>query len=468
MLSLELIDAELVLAKGQGDAAAIVAAEPGVALLEDAATVTGTEAARRVRRSPLLAQNNFWRGLSTQALMRPSRTVGTTADIAYAQASALLTPHKAAEPGVLLAVPAGYSREQLGLLLGVINETGVPVMGIVDAALAACSLEAAPARLLHLDIELHQAILTVLEFAGGERAGLKRNRYEIVARHGLLAIYQSWIQVIAEQFVLKTRFDPLHDANNEQRLVDELPRWLSDLNEREALTVSLEFEDRTLEIEVQRAQLIAAAEAHYAQLLRLVQDARVAGMPIELRLSARIAALPGFKDRLSTLRDCEIRVLPRGAGALGALRHEAAIRRPAESLALVYQLPVQRAASAAMPVADIAATPPQLRPTHVLYQGRAWAISEQPLKIGSSIGAGGARSLLLPSSLPGISRVHCSVVRRNGAVTLEDHSTYGSYVNEERVIGSAALTVGDRVRIGSPGVTLDLIQLVKDNGTPQD
>ena len=81
MLSLELIDAELVLAKGQGEAAAIVAAEPGVALLEDAATVTGTEAARRVRRSPLLAQNNFWRGLSTQALMRPSRTVGTTPTI---------------------------------------------------------------------------------------------------------------------------------------------------------------------------------------------------------------------------------------------------------------------------------------------------------------------------------------------------------------------------------------------------
>jgi len=466
MLALELIDAELILAKGQDDSAAIVAAEPGVAVLEDAATLTGTEAVRKIRRTPLLALNNLWRGLSTQALVRPSRTIGTTADAAYTQAMAILQPHKA-EGGVLLAVPAGYGREQLGLLLGVINETGVPVIGIADAALAACSLEPAPPRVLHLDLELHQAILTVLEFAGGDRPGLKRSRYEIVPRHGFLAIHQSWIHMIAEQFVRKTRFDPLHDAGNEQRLVDELPRWLAELQQREKLTLSLELEERALEIEMERAQLIAASEDHYAQLVRLVQDARVAGMPIALRLSARAAALPGLLDRLSGLRDCEIRVLPRGAAALGALRHEAAIRRPADALALVYQLPIQRAASAPVATSDVAATPPQLRPTHVLFQGRAWAISEHPLKIGSSIGPG-SRMLLLPSTLPGVSRLHCSLVRRNGSVLVEDHSTYGSYVNEERVSGRTSLTVGDRLRLGSPGVTLDLIQLVKDNGTPQD
>jgi pSer/pThr/pTyr-binding forkhead associated (FHA) protein len=51
---------------------------------------------------------------------------------------------------------------------------------------------------------------------------------------------------------------------------------------------------------------------------------------------------------------------------------------------------------------------------------------------------------------------------------IEDHSTYGSYVNEERVAGRTALTVGDRLRLGSPGVTLELIQLVNDDGAPQD
>ena len=78
------------------------------------------------------------------------------------------------------------------------------------------------------------------------------------------------------------------------------------------------------------------------------------------------------------------------------------------------------------------------------------------------------RALVLPSASPGVSRTHCTVVRRNGAVMIEDHSTYGSYVNEERVAGRTALTVGDRLRLGSPGVTLELIQLVNDDGAPQD
>ena len=94
-------------------------------------------------------------------------------------------------------------------------------------------------------------------------------------------------------------------------------------------------------------------------------------------------------------------------------------------------------------------------------------IGDQPLVIGWSVDAQ-RRGLVLPSASPGVSRSHCTVVRRNGAVMIEDHSTYGSYVNEERVAGRTALTVGDRLRLGSPGVTLELIQLVNDDGAPQD
>jgi hypothetical protein len=467
MLALEIIDSNLILARRQGESVELVREEPGMAMLEDAATLVGAQAARRVRLKPLLAHTNFWRGLSVEPLPRPSRSARTPADIAFAQASALLEPHRADPEGVLLAVPAGYTREQLGLLLGVINETGVTVAGLVDAALAACSLEPASARVLHLDLELHQALLTVLEYVGGDRAGLKRSRYEIAPRHGLLALHQSWMQLIAEHFVRKTRFDPLHDAVNEQRLFDSLPAWLQQLGDSNEITLSMQFNDRTLEIEMEREQFVSAAAAHYGELQRLVQDARVAGMPIELRVSQRVAQLPGLMDRLSALRDCQVRVVPAGAAAIGALQYEGSIRRPSDSLALVYHLPVPRVATDQVSPSEPEATPPELRPTHVLFQGRAWAISEQPLTIGWSV-SNGARALTLPSAAPGVSRSHCTLVRRNGAVLVEDHSTYGSYVNEERVSGRTSLTVGDRLRLGSPGVTLELIQLVHDDGTPQD
>ena len=188
-------------------------------------------------------------------------------------------------------------------------------------------------------------------------------------------------------------------------------------------------------------------------------------MPIGLSVSQRVAAMPGLVERLSTLRDSTLNVLPRGAAALGALLHQAAIRRPADSVALVYQLPVTRAETDAALI-EHDSTPVQSRPTHVLFQGRAWRISDTPLTIGWSPAA--ERALVLPNAAPGVSRSHCTVVRRNGSVVVEDRSTYGSYVNEERVVGLTVLTVGDRLRLGAPGVTLEMIQLVKDDGAPQD
>lgn len=463
MLALELVDSGLILAQRRDDVTSIVAEVPGVALLEEHRTLTGEEAARRLRLRPLLAQTNYWRTLSTAPLTRPSTLAQTTADVAYAQAEALLSQHRDDE-GILLAVPAGYTREQLGLLLGIVNETGVAVAGLVDAGLAACSLEAAPPRILHLELELHQALLTVLEYSGG---GLKRSRYEIVPGHGLLALQQAWMHLVAERFVRKTRFDPLHEAANEQRLFDQLPQWLETLAREERAVLSMNFADRTLEVELEREQVIAAAEPRYDELQRLVQSARVAGLPIELRVSHRVAALPGLLDRFRRLRDCTVHVLERGAGARGALQHATAIRRPADALVLVSRLSVPAVVCEGARAEEPESTPAPLRPTHVLFQGRAWRITEEPLVIGWSVDKA-QRALMLPSAAPGVSRAHCSVLRRNGAVIVEDHSTYGSYVNDERVVGRTALIVGDRLRLGTPGVTLELIQLVNDDGTPQD
>lgn len=466
LFSLQLLDSDLALARGDAAGGAeIVERAPGVAVLEDDRVLCGQDALARMRLRPLFAHTQHWRELATSALPRPTRAAGTPADLAFAQLEALLAGHKAGIDGLLLAVPAGYTREQLGLLLGICNETGLEVRGLVDAGVAASALDPAPPRVLHLELELHQAVLTVLEQPGTADTGLKRVRYERAPRQGWLALQQVWAQLVAETFIRKTRFDPLHEAASEQRLFDRIPAWLEDLKHHETLTVDMPVGPDTLSVEVPREDFIGAAQPFYAELLKLVQGARAAGERVELRLSHLYADLPGFAERLATLRDCAVRVLPPGAAALGALRHAAAIERPSDSLTLVWQLPVERAPDAAA-TGEEAQTPPHLRPTHVLFGGRAWRIAEQPLTVGWAPGA--ARALTLPAAAPGVSRSHCTLVRRNGAVFVEDHSTYGSFVNEERVRGRTALTVGDRLRLGSPGFTLDLIQLVNDDGTPQD
>lgn len=470
MLSLELVDSELVLARLQDGALEQLAAVPGIAQLEGEVILTGEPAARRARLRPLFTHTDYWRSLSTMPLARPSRSAQTNADLAFAQAEALLGSFAATEE-LLLAVPAGYSREQLGLLLGIIGATGIKVSGLVDAGLAASSLSPASVRVLHLELELHQALLTVLEQVGTEPPGLRRTGYEIALHHGVLALQQAWMRFIAEEFVRKTRFDPLHDAASEQQLVDELPRWLALLNGQDHIVLTMHCGGRSREIELERLRFIAAAQPHYAELLRLVQGASIAGLPVELHLSWRVAALPGLLSFFEELRDCTVRVLPRAAAALGTLRHAAAITRSADALALICQLPVSGDSDSnagAQTIHDASGSLAAMQnPTHVMYQARAWPILEAPLQLGSAAAVTG-RVLLLPEGAPGVSRLHCTLLRRNGLVWIEDHSTYGSYVNEQRVVSRTALAIGDRLRLGTPGITLELIQLVDDDGAPQD
>jgi len=65
---------------------------------------------------------------------------------------------------------------------------------------------------------------------------------------------------------------------------------------------------------------------------------------------------------------------------------------------------------------------------------------------------------------PGISRSHCTLSGEGGAVWLDDHSTYGTFVNDERVGGRLQLKVGDVLRLGAPGVSLELIRVLPDHG----
>jgi hypothetical protein len=193
-----------------------------------------------------------------------------------------------------------------------------------------------------------------------------------------------------------------------------------------------------------------------------MQRARPARGPLHLRVSHRWAALPGFAERLAALRDCEVVRLPRGAAALGAIACESAVRREPSALVLVQRLPVPPRAGAALPALPVPSVPAAERPTHVVFRGRARAIAAAPLAIGAAVPAG-HRALEVPAG-PGISRLHCTLSADADGAWLDDRSTYGTLVNGERVGARVALRAGDRLRLGSPGVELELVRVVDDDG----
>ena len=455
-LALELNDVGLILARD----GAILAEEPGCAMLDGPAPETGVAAARRARLKPLFADTRYWQELGTAALPRPMPAASTSAEVAHAQLSSLVRPYLEQGNDVLLAVPPWYTRDQLALLLGVAQEAGLNPVGLVDSGLAAASLEPAPGNVLQLELSLHRAVLTVLDHGGD----LRRTRFDILPQHGWLALQQAWLDMIASVFVKKTRFDPLHQAATEQRMVDGLPGWLEAVREGGRAAIEIEAGGATYSVELDAQDFARAASHVYEEYARVLQRSRPAGGPLHLRLSHRFAPLPGLQERLAEIRDCETVRLPRGAAALGALAYEQFLRRDGRGLTLVQHLPVPLRPGPVRPLAAAAPVPAAMRPTHAVVASRAYRISPHPLTLGSAV-PGDRRALLLEPG-PGVSRSHCTLWSDGEATWLEDHSTYGTFVNEDRVTGRLALKAGDALRLGAPGVTLTLIRVLPDDGTP--
>jgi hypothetical protein len=441
VIGIELVDAAVVAVR-EG---ALAAASPGVALVSPSGLVVGEPARAAERLQPVLATDRFWSDLSQEAFARTAHPPVSHADLACAHLSDVWRAVAAAGDEAVFAVPASMRLHQVGLLLGIARRLDIDVAGVVDSALAACAGIRARASVLHLDVQLHQAVLTALDGT----SVLRRRRVELAPRAGLRAMYAAWAQLVSEAMVRRTRFDPLHQAAAEQQLYERLPGWLASLADQESLDVGIDTDAGTFTTTVRRAQFALAAEAWYAQLAELVAAAHRRDESATLALTARAARLPELAGRLASLPGLEVQELADIAAA------EAAAARAAE-IGGGDQPALVTALARAQPIAgDVQPRDRATAATHVLLAGRAHAIDERPLVIGA--GEGDGRRIALAASGEGISRAHCTLLRRKGRAIVRDHSRYGTFVNGARVEGEADLAAGDRLRVGSPGVVFELV-----------
>ena len=108
-------------------------------------------------------------------------------------------------------------------------------------------------------------------------------------------------------------------------------------------------------------------------------------------------------------------------------------------------------------------------PTHIVYDGVAYPLGSDPFFLGVSIpegpegpdGSGGKRGINLTGETAGISRYHCSIYGVDGQVVVEDHSKFGTFLNDERIHERVVLKKGDRLKLGAPGIELHLIEVAR-------
>ena len=457
-ISLDLGDSGLLgLAEGGG----VFGPSPGCALVLGERLFLGEEARQRSRLSPRLVASDFWARLDADPLGPPFPQGLTSADLVHAHLESIWRKAKAGTDEVILALPGVYDESQMGVLLGITQSLAMPVGGLVDAAVAAASAGFPGERLIHLDLGLRRAVAT--EIRQGD--SLVRERVVRIDRFGLDEIHDAQMRGAAEAFVRRERFDPLHDAGTEQQLFDRLPALLAALSREGSSTLALAAPGREVAIEFLQAEAEEWTAAFATELSQQVSLLKGHGESTSVLVSSHAARLPGLLARLAAIRGVEVVILQAEAAAAGALRGRAAVRSPSGALRFVTSLPrsdgpkgAMDKAAAILPLPPAAASAAKSgpRPTHVLLGSVARAITEEPLVVGAAPAAG-VRALRLEGEVAGVSRAHCRLFESGGAAFVEDLSTFGTFLNGERVPGRAALARGDRIRVGSPGIELWLI-----------
>ncbi len=440
-IGIEIVDAAVIAVRD----GVRTASSPGIALLNPAGVVVGEAAAASARLQPVLAADRFWSDLAQESFAGAAGVQLSHADLAHAHLAEVWRAAGGAGDAAVLAVPGSMRLHQVGLLLGIARRIGIAVAGVVDSAVAACAPLAARESIMHLDVQLYQSVLTRLDGA----SILRRRQVEVAPRAGLKVMYSTWAQLVSEAMVRRTRFDPLHQAASEQQLYDRLPGWLEALQGSESLDVSVDTEAGSFAATLRREQFGFAAEAWFAQIAELVRAGLRADESSTLVLSARAASLPALRDRLATLPGIEVQAVADVAAAETAAAHVDEIG-PGDPpvLATALRRRHEIVASGRSRRASVPAT-------HAILDGRAHAIDEAPLVVG--LGSGDGRRIALAGTGEGISRAHCTLTRRDGRAVVRDHSRYGTFINGERVTGEAEVGAGDRLRVGTPGVVIELV-----------
>ena len=440
------------LALQAGDDGGVLAASPGFALLQGKEVILGAEAEQQHRLYPTSSHHRFWQELNMAPLQTRGR-IRHHADLAYSQLLALAGEAEI-DGDVILAIPGHFSREQLGLLLGIAGQCPFQVTGMVDSALAA-ALPAAERwqetehSIVHAALHLHQALLTRLRRRGGE---LIVDQIVPVPQLGRQQLLDALMRIANDAFIRQCRFNPQHEAASEQQLWSILADWLGHAAQsQQNLLMELQAGATTYSAKLPHDQLLAALQKPYRTLLGSLAPL-LASADTGILLDQRLANLPGA---VATLGEAgPLRVARPEAIFETCLRFKGRITA-GEHVGLIRALPFAESAAESLPVASNAVSTPG--PTHVLFRNRAFPVDDLPLMSSANGSAGPALALDIPGPSIRLGRI---VLGQSGV--LLDCGASEFQLNDAPVSGQRPLQLGDRIRV--PRVADEILLIEVSDG----
>lgn len=222
-------------------------------------------AAAASRLVPQQINNRYWQQCEQTALRENESGMRHAADLVWSHLTQLQQQHQLEE--IIFIVPAHYRASNLSLLLGIAQSCGLNVIGLVNkAAYAVAGLAVKGSSVLHIDVQLHQTVGTYTALIDEEWRVLNT---DVINNVGLLAIQDALLKTAQEQFIQIDRFDPLHYAETEQQLFDQLTKLASMVRKDGTATASVEYAGREYSATIDAQRWRYALNGFVEQLMKM-------------------------------------------------------------------------------------------------------------------------------------------------------------------------------------------------------
>lgn len=391
---------------------------PAIALARDDRVLFGEPALRLSRMHPQQTNQHYFYRMNADPLAQPIPCAGNHADLVYLHLKEIAELFK---EDVILAVPGTLSNEQLSVLLGIAREAGLQVVGFVDSAVAAITTSQVPERTYLLDVHLQHMSLTELAIT----QQVKSVKADEIRDCGLAGLLNGWVNLVADRFVHETRFDPLHTANTEQQIYNQVYDWVVGAHRQTEIGVEIDHDNQQRRVEIPKVQLEQKAQQRFQRLCESLPTAA------SVALSARCAQLPGLTEFLRA-QGYEINLLAATAVPEGCNNHLDLITGADSELRLVTRLPHQYEI-------QTPSEPAKSLPSHVLHNHIAIPLASPALDIAIKGDTNGA--WLSPNASTASNATSPNATSPTTTSPTTSHTT----LNGESITQDTVLALGDTI-----------------------
>ena len=436
-IALELNDTGITASDGES----ILLESPGYIIDSGNQTWIGQGARERALLYSNGCNNKFWSEIASAA----NNSVNQEAIRFALRHLADIWKHVSSEVStVVLIVPGTFTKTGLGLLLGMCKQLEIPVQAMVHQAVLCPYQSGHQGDTIHVDIQLHHTAVTPLKKNSEEFAAGETTRTNTI---GLISIYAKIAEFIAQEFIKKTRLDPIHSAELEQQLHNHLPTWLAQSQASDTVTCQLNHKNNSFQVTINSDELHTIYEPLINNIIRTIQSTSSEDLLIAC-IPERIDVQFGF-TRYAHKQGVMVRSLSAGHYAKQSFAYNEEVLSSDGQVYLNKQLPYVELSDVLTVPADGNAN--NEKPSHILFDHRAYSISEAIYFVQSKQGGFELQYDKSDAS-------NCILTIHESSV-VEFEQQQNVAINDQKAQSLSKLSIGDRIQIDTCEDVLILIKV---------